>query len=89
MEPLLEAGGRILVNPNEEVTHGKVAVVAWNGYSMVRGVAFERNGDIKLRARNPSYQEILIKADDAEYVLRWCGVVKRFLGRDRPVTGFF
>lgn len=89
MEPLIEDGERVLVNPNLEVTHGKIAVACWNGYTMIRGVQFKRNGDIILCAKNPAYKDIVIAADDAPQLLSWGGVVEQFLGRARPAKGFF
>lgn len=89
MEPLIDDGERILVNPNLDPTHGRIVVACWNDYTMVRAVHFERNGDIRLRARNTAYQDVLITAKDAPEVLRFGGVVTEFLGRARPATGFF
>ena len=89
MEPLIDDGERILVNPNLDPAHGRIVVACWNGYTMVRAVHFERNGDIRLRARNAAYQDVLITAKDAPEVLRFGGVVTEFLGRARPATGFF
>ena len=89
MEPLIDDGERILVNPNLDPAHGRIVVACWNDYTMVRAVHFERNGDIRLRARNAAYQDVLITAKDAPEVLRFGGVVTEFLGRARPATGFF
>jgi SOS-response transcriptional repressor LexA len=88
MEPMIADGERILVNPNMDVKHGDIAVVAVNDRPMVRGVKYERNGAIRLCPVNRSmYEEDFISADDAPFVLRFCGVVQRFLGKDRVSKG--
>lgn len=89
MKPLIEDGERILVNPNLDPQHGRIVVACWNGYTMVRGIHYERNGDIRLRAQNQAYQDVTISAEDAPHVLSFGGVVTEFLGRARPARGFF
>lgn len=87
MEPMIEDGERILVNPNQEVAHGDVAIVCWNGRSMVRGVKFERDGAVRLVPLNKDYDEDVISKEDRSFVLEFCGVVVRFLGKDRVSRG--
>ena len=87
MEPLIQDGERVLVNPNEEVKHGDVAVVVWNGRVIIRGVKFERNGNVRLVPSNKDYQEDVVLAEDAPYTLYFKGVVIRYLGFDRPSRG--
>ena len=87
MEPMIEDGERILVNPNQEVAHGDVAIVCWNGRSMVRGVKFERDGAVRLVPVNKDYDEDVISKEDRSFVLEFCGVVVRFLGKDRVSRG--
>ena len=89
MDPLIKIGEGLLINPNLEVTHGKIAICCWNGYVMVRGIMFEPNGDIRLLAKNPSYEDVVIAAEDAPNVLKFGGVVVECLGRARPIRGFF
>ena len=89
MDPLIKIGEGLLINPNLEVTHGKIAICCWNGYVMVRGVLFEPNGDIRLKAKNPAYEDVVITAKDAPKVLQFGGVVVECLGRARPIRGFF
>ncbi len=88
MEPVIEDGERVLVNPNQAPVHGDIAVACWNGRSMVKGVGFERNGDIRLVPVNKQYAEILIHKEDAPYELEFKGVVIRFLGVDRVSRGW-
>ncbi len=88
MEPMIEDGERVLVNPNQPVEHGDIAVACWKGKSMVKGVAFERNGDVRLVPVNKQYAEILIHKEDAPYELDFQGVVIRFLGVDRVSRGW-
>lgn len=87
MEPMIEDGERILINPNQEVVHGDIAVVCWNGRSMVRGVKFERDGAVRLIPVNKNYDEDVIAKEDRPFVLEFCGVVVRFLGKDRVSRG--
>lgn len=87
MEPMIEDGERILINPNQEVTHGDIAVACWNGRSMVRGVKFERDGTVRLIPVNKNYDEDVIAKKDRPFVLEFCGVVVRFLGKDRVSRG--
>lgn len=87
MEPMIEDGERILVNPNQEVTHGDIALVCWNGRSMVRGVKFNRDRSVRLIPANKEYDEDVIFEEDSPYVLKYCGVVVRFLGKDRVSRG--
>ena len=87
MEPMIEDGERILINPNQEVAHGDVAIVCWNGRSMVRGVKFERDGAVRLVPVNKDYDEDVISKEDRSFVLEFCGVVVRFLGKDRVSRG--
>ena len=87
MEPMIEDGERILVNPNQEVTHGDIALVCWNGRSMVRGVKFNRDETVRLIPVNKDYDEDVILKEDIPYVLKYCGVVVRFLGKDRVSKG--
>lgn len=87
MEPMIEDGERILINPNQEVAHGDVAIVCWNGRSMVRGVKFERDGAVRLVPVNKSYAEDVISKEDKPFVLEFGGVVVRFLGKDRVSRG--
>ncbi len=87
MEPMIEDGERILINPNQEVAHGDIAVVCWNGRSMVRGVKFERDGAVRLIPVNRNYGEDVIAEEDRPFVLEFCGVVVRFLGKDRVSRG--
>lgn len=87
MEPMIEDGERILINPNQEVAHGDIAVVCWNGRSMVRGVKFERDGAVRLIPVNKNYGEDMIAKEDRPFVLEFCGVVVRFLGKDRVSRG--
>ena len=87
MEPMIEDGERILINPNQEVAHGDIAVVCWNGRSMVRGVKFERDGAVRLIPVNKNYGEDVIAKEDRPFVLEFCGIVVRFLGKDRVSRG--
>ena len=87
MEPMIEDGERILINPNQEVQHGDIAIVRWNGRSMVRGVKFERDGATRLVPVNKNYAEDVISREDAPYILSFGGVVVRFLGKDRISRG--
>jgi phage repressor protein C with HTH and peptisase S24 domain len=87
MEPLIQNGERILINPNEEVKHGDVAVAVWNDRTVIRGVKFERNGDVRLIPVNRNYHEDIVSAEDAPYTLDFKGVVIRFLGVDRISHG--
>jgi len=87
MEPMIEDGERILINPNQEVAHGDVAIVCWNGRSMVRGVKFERDGAVRLIPVNKNYGEDMIAKEDRPFVLEFCGVVVRALGKDRVLRG--
>ena len=89
MDPLIKIGEGLLINPNLEVTHGKIAICCWNGYVMVRGVFFEPNGDIRLLAKNPAYEDVIITAEDAPNVLKFGGVITTCIGRARPIKGFF
>lgn len=87
MEPMIEDGERILINPNQDVGHGDIALVCWNGRSMVRGVKFNRDRSVRLIPVNKAYDEDVISEEDTPYVLRYCGVVVRFLGKDRVSRG--
>lgn len=87
MEPMIENGERILINPNQEVVHGDIALVCWNGRSMVRGVKFNRDRSVRLIPVNKAYDEDVISEEDSPYVLRYCGVVVRALGKDRVLRG--
>ena len=87
MEPMIEDGERILINPNQEVVHGDIALVCWNGRSMVRGVKFNRDRSVRLIPANKDYDEDAISEEDSPYVLKYCGVVVRFLGKDRVSRG--
>lgn len=87
MEPMIEDGERILINPNQEVAHGDIAVICWNGRSVVRGVKFERDGAVRLIPVNKNYGEDMIAKEDRPFVLEFCGVVVRFLGKDRVSRG--
>lgn len=87
MEPMIENGERILINPNQEVVHGDIALVCWNGRSMVRGVKFNRDRSVRLIPANKDYDEDVISEEDSPYVLRYCGVVVRALGKDRVLRG--
>lgn len=87
MEPMIEDGERILINPNQEVGHGDIALICWNGRSMVRGVKFNRDRSVRLIPVNKAYDEDVISEEDAPYVLRYCGVVVRALGKDRVLRG--
>lgn len=87
MEPMIEDGERILINPNQEVGHGDIALICWNGRSMVRGVKFNRDRSVRLIPVNKAYDEDVISEEDALYVLRYCGVVVRALGKDRVLRG--
>lgn len=89
MDPLIKNGEGLLINPNLEVTHGKIAICCWNGYVMVRGVFFEPNGDIRLLAKNPAYEDVIITAEYAPNVLKFGGVITTCIGRARPIKGFF
>lgn len=89
MDPLIKNGEGLLINPNLEVTHGKIAICCWNGYVMVRGVFFEPNGDLRLLAKNPAYEDVIITAEDAPKVLKFGGVITTCIGRARPIKGFF
>ena len=89
MDPLIKIGEGLLINPNLEVTHGEIAICCWNGYVMVRGVFFEPNGDIRLLAKNPAYEDVIITAEDAPNVLKFGGVITTCIGRARPIKGFF
>ena len=89
MDPLIKNGEGLLINPNLNVTHGKIAICCWNGYVMVRGVFFEPNGDIRLLAKNPAYEDVIITAEDAPNVLKFGGVITTCIGRARPIKGFF
>lgn len=88
MEPLIDEGERVLVNPNKDPLNGDVAVAVWRGRSMVKGVAFERNGDVRLVPMNKAYKEILVKKEDCPFDLWFNGVVIRFLGVDRVSHGW-
>lgn len=87
MEPMIEDGERILINPNQEVGHGDIALVCWNGRSMVRGVKFNRDRSVRLIPANKEYDEDVISEEDSPYVLKYCGVVVRALGKDRVLRG--
>ena len=87
MEPMIEDGERILINPNQEVAHGDIALVCWNGRSMVRGVKFNRDRSVRLIPVNKAYDEDVISEEDSPYVLKYCGVVVRALGKDRVLRG--
>ena len=87
MEPMIEDGERILINPNQEVRHGDIAVVCWNGRSVVRGVKFDRDGTVRLIPVNKNYDEDVISKEDRPFVLEFGGVVVRFLGKDRVSKG--
>lgn len=87
MEPMIEDGERVLINPNQEVVHGDIALVCWNGRSMVRGVKFNRDRSVRLIPVNKAYDEDVISEEDSPYVLRYCGVVVRALGKDRVLRG--
>ena len=88
MEPLIQDGERLLVNPNQEPMNGDVVVATWRDRSMVKGVAFERNGDVRLVSMNKQYPEIVIKKEDRPYELQFNGVVIRYLGVDRVARGW-
>ncbi|MCR4819304.1 MAG: XRE family transcriptional regulator [Fretibacterium sp.] len=88
MEPLIQDGERVLVNPNQEPMNGDVVVATWRDRSMVKGVAFERNGDVHLVPMNKQYPEIIIKEEDRPYELQFNGVVIRYLGVDRVARGW-
>ena len=88
MEPLIQDGERLLVNPNQEPMNGDVVVATWRDRSMVKGVAFERNGDVRLVSMNQQYPEIVIKEEDRPYELQFNGVVIRYLGVDRVARGW-
>lgn len=88
MEPLIDEGERVLVNPNKDPLNGDVAVAVWRGRAMVKGVAFERNGDVRLVPMNKAYKEILVKKEDCPFDLFFNGVVIRFLGVDRVSHGW-
>lgn len=84
MEPVIQDGERILVNPNDrELAHERIFVVRWNDNTKIRKVILNRNGDIILRAYNPAYKDDVILAEDAEYTFEVCGRVLRYLGIDR------
>lgn len=87
MEPMIEDGERVLINPNQEVVHGDIALVCWNGRSMVRGVKFNRDRSVRLIPANKDYDEDVISEEDSPYVLKYCGVVVRALGKDRVLRG--
>lgn len=87
MEPMIEDGERVLINPNQEVVHGDIALVCWNGRSMVRGVKFNRDRSVRLIPANKEYDEDVISEEDSPYVLKYCGVVVRALGKDRVLRG--
>lgn len=87
MEPMIKDGERILINPNQEVRHGDIAVVCWNGRSVVRGVKFDRDGTVRLVPVNKNYDEDVITKEDRPFVLEFSGVVVRFLGKDRVSKG--
>lgn len=89
MEPLIKSGEGLLINPNLEVTHGRIAICCWNGYVMVRGVLFEVDGNIRLRAKNPAYEDVVITVKEAPNVLKFGGVVTTCIGRARHIEGFF
>lgn len=54
---------------------------------MVRGVKFERNGAVRLVPVNKNYDEDIVSKEDAPYVLNFCGVAVRALGKDRVLRG--
>lgn len=87
MEPMIEDGERILINPNQDVGHGDIALVCWNGRSMVRGIKINRDGSVRLIPVNKDYDEDVISEEDIPYVLKYCGVVVRALGKDRVLRG--
>lgn len=55
--------------------------------AMVRGVKFERDGAVRLVTANKNYDEDIVSKEDAPYVLNFCGVVVRALGKDRVLRG--
>ena len=87
MEPTIEDGERVLVNPNQTPMQGEIAVVSWSGHAMLKGVIFERNGDVRLVSANKEYPERVIPKEDVQHVLDFRGVVIRALGKDRPIRG--
>ena len=54
---------------------------------MVRGVKFNRDRSVRLIPANKAYDEDVISEEDTPYVLRYCGVVVRALGKDRVLRG--
>ena len=88
MDPLIKSGEGLLINPNMEVTHGRIAICCWNGYVMIRGVIYEGD-NIRLLAKNPTYEDVVIPAKDAPNVLKFGGVVTTCIGRARHIEGFF
>ena len=78
MEPMIPDGSRILI-VDVEILDGDLAVCLYRGRTMLRGIAFEKNG-VRLIPWNKQYPEIYVPKDSEELY---------FLGKMLGIIGGF
>ena len=63
MEPEIKDGDIVVVDPNQEVSNGKRAVVFVDGGVLVKRI-YRQNGTVSFVSDNPKYPPIVIKSSD-------------------------
>ncbi len=63
MEPEIRDGDVAVIDPNQEVSNGKKAVVSVDGGVLVKRI-YRQNGTVTLVSDNPEYPPIVIKSSD-------------------------
>lgn len=80
MEPRIYDGDRIVFAGEVELQNGDIAVLLWDGRLMIRGVIFNRDDSITLRALNKGYDDITMQPGEDE---RLC-ILGKMLGIAPP-----
>ncbi|MCF4114716.1 MULTISPECIES: XRE family transcriptional regulator [Dethiosulfovibrio] len=69
MAPRIEDGAWLLFAAGIEAENGDIVVAMCNGRIMVRGIEFDKEGGITLRAINESYLDKKVREEEEFYVL--------------------
>lgn len=80
MEPRIHDGDRVVFAEEIELQNGDIAILLWEGRLMIRGVIFNRDGSIILKAINKGYDDITTQPNEDD---RLC-VLGKMLGIAPP-----
>ncbi len=64
MEPIVSDGERVVFARDIEVHSGDFALLTWDDKLLIRGMIFEKDGRIILRAVNKAYEDICVEPGD-------------------------